>query len=337
MKRIYQLSIILLLCIVSTQTAAAQESLRDRLAKKQQQSQPQGAKTPEMTVRAQMFNDEQTQDMSNATWMREIYRFVDISKGRNAALVYPTQPIGNRMSLYTMIFKLMAQDKLTVYEYMTAREVFTDEYKVDFKTVLEKLNIPIQQQGTGYVYNEYDIPANDVMGYYVKEGWYFDNTTGTMDVKIIAICPVLTFYDDYGIGGERAPQFWIPYENIRPYAANMPIMVSEKNNVLNNSIDDFFRLRMYEGEIYKTGNMANKVLTEIYKTPEELEAAREKIESELIEFDKRLWVTNDSSYLKSDIEKGIKPKNKNKTKRDQPKGAKGSGGSGAKYSARDRR
>lgn len=335
MKRITQLSIILLLCLTATHTAHAQESLRDRLAKKQQQNQQQGSKTPELTVRAQMQNAEQTQDMDNANWMREIYRFIDINEGRNAALIYPTQPIGDRMSLYTMIFKLMAQDKLTAYEYQTNREIFTDEYKVDFKDVLEKLNIPIQQQGTGYVYNDYDIPANDIIGYYIKEGWYFDNTTASMDVKIIAICPVLNLYDDYGIGANRFPQFWIPYENIRPYAAHMPIMVSEKNNVMNNTLDDFFRSRMYEGEIYKTGNMANKILSEQYKTPEELKAAQDRIEEELQQFGKQLWVTNDSTYLKSDMEKGIKPK-KNKTKRDQPKASK-NGGDGAKYSARDRR
>lgn len=309
-------------------------SLRDRLARKQNQSQnQQGIKVPQLSVRAEMKNTQQTQNLSNATWIRDVYRFVDVENGINGALKYPVQPVEDRMNLYTMIFKLMASGDLTAYDYLDGREVFTDEYKVDFKDVLERLNIPVLQEGLSFSYNDYDIPSNDVIGYYVKEAWYFDNTTSEMDVKTVAICPVLVPVDDYGIGANRQPQFWIPYENIRPYAARMPIMVSDMNNVMNKTVDDFFRLRLYDGEIYKIGNMTNKVLAEQYQNPEELKAAQERIEEELELFKNKLWVTNDSLYVKSDPEKGIKTK-KTKTKRDKPQG---SSGGDAKYSARDRR
>ena len=337
MKKIYQTLVILILFWgigISLYAQNQEGSLRDRLSRKQNQSQDQsGVKVPKLSVRAEMKNAQQTQDLSNATWVRDVYRFVDVEKGVNGALKYPVQPVGDRMNLYTMVFKLMASGNLTAYDYLDGREVFTDEYKVNFKDVLERLNIPIQQDGQAFSYNDYDIPSNDVVGYYVKEAWYFDHTTSTVDVKIVAICPVLALVDDYGIGANRQPQFWIPYENIRPYAARMPIMVSEKNNVMSKTVDDFFRLRLFDGEIYKVGNMSNKVLAEEYKTPEDLKAAQERIEAELKLFDKNLWVTNDSTYLRSDLEKGVKTKKK-KNKRDTPSG---NSSGGAKYSARDRR
>ena len=79
------------------------ESLRDRIAKRQQQQQGNtqqnnGPKVPQLSVRAEMMNDTQTQDLSNATWIREVYRFLDLTKGKNAALYYPVQPIGNQMN-----------------------------------------------------------------------------------------------------------------------------------------------------------------------------------------------------------------------------------------------
>lgn len=337
MKKIYRLGLVLVLALGALQVQAQTESLRDRLAKRKQQQEQTQSNLPKVSVRTQMANAEQTQNVSNASWMREIYRYLDITEGRNAALSYPVQPLGDRMNLYTMIFKLMAAGNLTAYDYLDGREIFTDEYKVNFQDVLERLNIPIQQEGTSFSYNDYDIPSNDIIGYYLKEAWYFDRTGAVNDVKIVAICPVLRLVDDYGIGADRQPQFWIPYENLRPYAVRLPVMVSDMNNVVAKTVDDFFRMRLYDGEIYKTGNMANKILAEIYKTPEELKAAQERIEAELTAFNKQLWVTNDSSYIKSDSEKGIKKTKKINTKRDTPKGGKDSKGGGAKYSARDRR
>lgn len=299
-------------CILPAQN----QSLRDRLSKKQQKEQQQDSTTLKKSVRAKMFEAEQAQNMDNTNWMREIYRFIDINKGNNAALIYPIQPEGKNMNLYTMIFKLMAQGKLTAYEYMDGRELFTDEYKVNFKDVLEKLNIPIQQDGISFSFNDYDIPSNDIIGYYIKEGWYFDNASSMLKVKTIAICPVLTLYDDYGIGANRLPQFWVPYDNIRPYAMAMPVRVSEKNNAMNHTLDDFFAMRLYEGEIYKVGNMSNKILAEEYKTPDELKVAQERIENELKQFEKHLWIATDSTAVKSNSQKLKKEK---KHKRDKDK------------------
>lgn len=325
-----------ILCFAGTIQAQEQSgSLRERIANRQvqQQQSAQGVNVPQLSVRAEMANQAQAQDLSHATWIREVFREVDLKKGRNGALLYPVQPSGNRMNLYTMIFKLMGEGKLTGYNF-TRGENQEENTKEDFKDVLERLEIPFKQNGNIFTYDEFSIPSNEVQKYYVKEAWYFDQSNSVLDVKVIAICPVIMreeFFDDFNIGGQALPQpqFWIPYEQIRPYAARMPVMVSDKNNVMNKTIDDFFRLRLYEGDIYKTTNMENKFMAEIYKTPEELEAGRQKIEKELRQFDQQLWVINDSTKLQTD------GKNENKkVKKSKPQK---SSSSGAAYSARDRR
>jgi gliding motility associated protien GldN len=323
--------IILSVCLGFTLQLQAQQdtSLRERLAKRQQAQEQQTAGVPQLSVRAAQMNQELTQDLSNATWIREVYRYLDLNKGTNAALYNPVQPIGDRMNLYTMIFKLMANGNLTGYKYLDGREVFTSEFREDFKDVLERLEIPFQQNGNIFTVNEYDIPSNEVQGYYIKEVWYFDQKQSVVDTKIIAICPVVFRQDDFGIGAERYPQFWIPYEDIRPYAARMPIMTSDKNNIMDKTIDDFFRLHLFDGEIYKTTNMENKILAEKYKTPEALKQAQEEIEGELRTFDQRLWITNDSTY--------IKPGENNKKGNKGDKKVKQDKSSSVVYSARDRR
>jgi gliding motility associated protien GldN len=349
MKKIFQI-IAVIVCSLSLATAIhAQEqteSLRDRLARKQQQQQggnqqDNGPKVPQLSVRAEMMNETQTQDLSNATLIREVYRFLDLTKGKNAALYYPVQPIGDQMNFYTMIFKLMGNGNLVAYDWNNGTDLFVDKLKVNFGDVLERLEIPFQKSGNTYTYDEFSIPSNEALGYYIKEAWYFDQSNSVIGIKTVAICPVL-FRQQYLDGidfdaamaqGLREPQFWIPYENIRPYAARMPVMASDKNNVMNKTIDDYFRMRLYEGEIFKTTNMENKFLNQIYTTPEALKEAQTKIEGELHDFDKGLWVLNDSiNAIQSGNNKNSKKNNK------VPKASKTKKSSSAvTYSARDRR
>lgn len=342
MKKIFQITTILISCLCLAQLSYGQEqaeSLRDRLAKKQVQQQggQQTITVPQLTVRAQKMNETQTRDLSSATWVREVYRFLDLTKGKNAALYYPVQPIGDKMNFFTMIFKLMGDGNLTAYDFDIQQEVFTDEKKVNFKDVLDRLEIPFQQNGTVFSYDEFSIPSNEVLGYYIKEAWYFDQSNSMIGVKTVAVCPIV-FREEYMDGIEvssvpasRQPLFWIPYENVRPYAARIPIMTSNLNNVENKTIDDYFRLRLYDGEIYKTTNMENKVLGEIYKTPEELKQAQEQIEKELVGFEKNLWVVNDS--INSENRAKIDTK-----KRKAPQASKSkNSSSSATFSARDRR
>lgn len=350
MKKILTITYFLLCCFSFAQLANAQEqteSLRDRLARRQQQQQgvQDGANVPSLSVRAEMMNEGQSQDLSNATWIRGIYRFLDLKKGANGALLYPEQPVGNRMNLFTMIFKLMGNGSLVGYDFNNGQDIFAEQMKIDFKNILENLEIPFQQNGNIFIYDEYSIPSNEALGYYIKEEWYFDQSNSVLGVKVTAICPIL-FRQDYSIMSlegvdmmaERYPQFWIKYDDLRPYAARMPVMTSDLNNVMNKTVDDFFRMRLYEGEIYKTTNMENKVLIEKYKTPEALKEAQEKIEGELKQFEKNLWVSGDSI---NDVNaKNTKNSKNNKTKTKTPKASKPKGsssGGSATYSARDRR
>lgn len=328
-------------CVLFSSSALAQDSLRDRIARRQQQDQNQqnpNKSLPQLSVRAQMKNENNTQSLENATWIREVYRFVDLTEGANAALYYPVTPIEDRMNLYTLIFKLMANGELAAYDFNENEPIFTDKFLVAPKDMFERLEITFTEELGAMSYDEFSIPSNEVLGYYIKEAWYFDQSNSVLDVKTVAICPVLfrNALDGYDIefsasAATRVPQFWIPYENIRPYAARMPIMTSDINNAMTKTIDDYFRLRLYTGEIYKTTNMENKLLIEKYKTEEEVKKAQEEIEDQLRSFEEGLWVISDSTKVSDGA-----PVNRKINKRDQPKGSSNNSGN-AKNSARERR
>lgn len=55
------------------------------------------------------------------------------------------------------------------------------------------------------------------------------------------------------------------------------------------SLDDYFVMRQYEGEIYKTSNLRNMPLSEYCETDSALQAERARIEKQLIDFQNGLW------------------------------------------------
>lgn len=295
MKRLF-LTITIGLCgllITQALSAQEQESLRERLARRQNQQNNSGK--PPLTVRAQIMNESQTQEIDNAPWVREIYRFIDLEKEKNATLYYPVTPIGDRMNLFTLIFRHLQNGDITVYKYkLDGGEVFTEDNRETFKDVLEGFEIMYRQENGKYIVEDVDIPSNEVLGYYVKEAWYFDKNNSIVDIKTLAISPVIIRQDDFGVDRTRYPMFWIPYENIRPYASRMPIMVSSLNNATTMTINDFFTKHLFEGSIEKTTNVRNLTLAQQYPDEAKRKEAQQKIEEQLKQFNANLWVYNDS-------------------------------------------
>lgn len=326
MKQYILRSTFLMLLCSLTLSGFAQESLRDRMM---QQDQKQNNTTgTTMSVRALQSSRTSNDALDNAKWSRIIYRYLDLNNEKNAALYYPEMPEEGRMNLFTLIFKLLAEDKINAYEYLDGREVFTDRYKLDFTEFLERFSVYYSETPEGIVVEDVDIPSNEVLGYFVKEAYYFETGTSNHGVKTLAICPVIDRQDDYNAGSVRYPLFWVPYEEIMPYALRMPIITSDLNNTLSGTIDDFFRKRNYEGEIYKTGNARNLALSQQANSPEELQAEQDKIELQLINFENNLWKEKTDSTAV--VQKGRKKKVK------VAKSASSSSSSGSN-SMRDRR
>lgn len=306
MKRLPYILLALLVASLSATTLQAQETQRrsPQLTRGEDRKKAEAEKEsglPELTVRAQNRNEQLTQEIGRARWMRVIYREVDLTKEQNAPLYYPTTPINGMMNLFTSIFKLVTEGKLTVYEYVGDYELFDDNHKLPLKDMLDKFHIlydEIPAKGSEpahYVINESDIPSNDVKTFYVKEAWYFDQNNSVFDVKTLAICPILTDNAEYG--EQKMPMFWLPYEEIRPYISNSYIMTSNINNAKTFTIDDYFRRRMFDGEIIKTENLMNIALQAYCPTPDSMKREQDRIEKQLATFEESLWFKPDSTLL----------------------------------------
>lgn len=319
MKRFYYILALVSALFVSGSMHAQEET--DGNAQQQERRTPRASRgerevkkengIPELTVRAQDMNERLTQEIGNAPWMRVIYRELDLTKEENAPLYYPVRPMNGQMNLFSVIFQLLSENKLKAYEYLDGYEVFDNAHQVNFKDMLDRFYILYETvEGRAgdeptYVINESDVPSEEVRSYYVKEAWYFDQNNSVFDVKTLAICPILTSTGD--MGETTMPMFWLPYENIRPYINSAYIMTSNMNNAMTFTMDDYFRRRMFKGEIIKTLNLMNQPLKAYCPTPDSLQNEQKRIEGQLTAFDKSLWLQPDTAQLAVDA-KGKKTK-----------------------------
>jgi len=288
MKSFYYFAILFVVCML------AQDALTQTRTRRTAEEESNNAiALPELSVRAKAKNESQTVNVDNMVWLRVLYREIDLKKEANAPLYYPTEPIGDRMNLFTLIFKLLIDKKLTAYEYLDGREIFTDQYKLDIEKWLKDKHFVHKKTGTGatavFKVDDIDIPSNEVSAYMIKEANYFDQATGTFGTEIIAICPMQDWEGDYG-ENNRIPLCWIPYENLRPYISRSLIMTSNYNNALTYTTDDFFQLKMYKGDIIKTVNMMNYTMAQQFPDSAKLKHAQDSIEKQLKDFEKQLWI-----------------------------------------------
>ncbi len=249
-----------------------------------------------VTQRMQAHYEDRATSDSEMQWMRVMYRQLDLKKDENAALYYPDEPVEDQENLFRIIMRHMASGNLTGYEYLDGREVFSDNYKVKMADVLDRFHI-LHTQAKGsteknprFTIEDADVPASEVLSYYIIERWEFDKRSNRMRTRIEALCPVLHRDGDFGAEAIRYPMFWVRYADLRPYLSTQNIFTNDDNNLATCTYDDYFQLGLYKGEIYKTRNLKNKSLMQLYPDPDALAHAQDSIQRRLETFEDKLWV-----------------------------------------------
>lgn len=252
--------------------------------------------TPGVTDRMQQrYATQETAD-ADKQWMRVIYRDLKLDNNKNMPLYYPEEIVDGQENLFRIIMRLVAANQIPVYEYLDGKEVFTDEYRVKVADMLSRfhvLNTPAKgstEKNPKFTIEESDVPANEVLSYYIIEKWEFDSRSNKTHRTVEAICPVLHRSDDFGGEPVRYPMFWVRMDQLRPYLAQQYIFVDDNNNLPRYTYADYFSRNMYDGDIYKTRNLANKSMMQLYPDPDDRQRAQDSIQNRLEQFDKGLWV-----------------------------------------------
>ena len=251
--------------------------------------------TATITDRQQSFYEVKEPSDADLQWMKVIYREVHINKGKNAALFYPELPNEDGESLYFIIMRLLCKNQIKAYEYTD--EILNDDHLVDKDQLFYNYSIDVveakgsTEKNRIYEFEDADIRSNQVLSYYIIEKWEFDTRSNQMKARVEALCPVMHREDDWSGEVKRYPMFWVKLNDIRPYLAQQYVFTDDDNNLPRYSIDDFFKLNMYTGEIIKTKNLRNLSLRQMYPDNEvAYKNAQDSIEQRLTRFNQNLWV-----------------------------------------------
>lgn len=250
---------------------------------------------------------------NNIKWSRQVYREVFFSDSlgvirSNSHLKYPDEPVTSyvveggirklvcKQNLFWLIFKLATTHKIPTYQsndYQTFTE--NDLIKSD-ETLLANLKYEKSANGKLVVEDKYTRSLNTkILGYMLKENYYFDAEVSELRSQVIAIAPLI---ESGTMGGDRdyTIPFWVTYESIVPWLMNYTMMVSENNTADVISFDTYFRKRMFKGNIVKIENPLNYTLAKECQEccPQDIQACIKRkqgeLEKQIINFDeKQLW------------------------------------------------
>ena len=291
--------LIALVALAGAATAVAQDSsssssiVRRRAGDRDRNASRQA---PGVTDRMQQFYSKSSANDADLMWMRVIYRDLEMDNPKNAALYYPEDVVDGQENLFRIIMRLLADNAIPAYEYLDGKEIFTGQYRLKVSDMLERFHVlysPAKgstEKNPRFVIEESDVPANEIRSYYILERWEFDAKTNKTRRLVEAICPVLHRADEFGVDAVRYPMFWVKLDAIRPYLAQQYIFIDDDNNLPRYTYDDFFTMAMYDGDIYKTRNLTNRSMMQMFPDPDDRKRAQDSIQNRLESFDKNLWV-----------------------------------------------
>ena len=294
------LVIVAALMVALSSVAQSEVSVRKRGERVKKKTEENAA--TQVTERMQSFYEQKEPHDADLAWMREIYRQIDLTQPDNAALYFPEDVIDGQENLFRLMLRLVINGEIPAYEYLDGREIFTDKYKINVRDMLDRFGI-YYTEGKGsteknpkFVIEEADVPTTQVLNYYIIEKWEFDRRSNDMKMRVVAICPVLNRSSDFG-GDARYPMFWVKFDALRPYLAQQYVFISDDNNLPQYSLDDYFNMEMYKGDIYKTKNLRNLSLVQMFPDPDDLKRAQDSIDTRLRNIDKNLWVPTREEFL----------------------------------------
>lgn len=228
-------------------------------------------------------------------WSQKLWRIIDLREKINLPLYFPTAEIDGRMNLISLLLSGIENGQLTPYDasldddfkvpmsYEQVKAAFgaeaTTEERINFDTGETEL---IQIQG--------EIRPNDIKQYMVKEEWYFDKQTSTLNVRIIGICPIREFVrpGDDPTNIQRQLLFWVYYPEARPLLSTN-LVLNPYNTAQQMSFDDLFIKRVFNSYIIAEENVFNNRRISAYLTGKNAMLESKRIEEKIFNYEQDLW------------------------------------------------
>jgi gliding motility associated protien GldN len=217
-------------------------------------------------------------------WEKRIWRVIDIREKMNLPFAYPERPF------FSILMDAAINSEITVYSTeddkfsasLTPDEVASMGATIDTVITFDPETYEEQLQ---VVRN--DINPEDVKRFRLKEVWFFDEETSTMQVRILGIAPLVDKTDENGNFLYEKPMFWVYYPEAREILSRERVF-NIGNDASPITWEDLLEMRFFASYIYKESNVRDRRLQD-YLTGIDLLLEADKIKQEIFNFEHDLW------------------------------------------------
>jgi len=217
-------------------------------------------------------------------WEKRIWRVIDIREKMNLPFAYPERPF------FSILMDAATDGEITVYgteddkfsNALTADEVGSMGATVDTVITFDPETYEEQIQ---IVRNE--LNPEDVKRFRLKEVWFFDEESSTMQVRLLGIAPLIDVKDDNGNFRYEQPMFWVYYPEVRESLARERAF-NFNNDASPMTWEDIFEMRFFASYIYKESNEKDQRLQD-YLSGVDLLLEADKIKQKIFNFEHDLW------------------------------------------------
>ncbi|TNF45933.1 MAG: gliding motility protein GldN [Bacteroidetes bacterium] len=133
--------------------------------------------------------------------------------------------------------------------------------------------------------------SKDIVQYRIKEDWFFDKERSLLDVRILAIAPVVYKMEETPSGQKSITGmeelFWLYFPHCR-FVFNNYFVYNDKNDAQWMSFDDLFWKRRFSSTIYKASNVYDRKV-DSFRTGVDALMESEKIKEEIRTIEHDVW------------------------------------------------
>ncbi|MCK6690561.1 MAG: gliding motility protein GldN, partial [Thermoanaerobaculia bacterium] len=192
---------------------------------------------------------------SDIFWEKRVWRIIDVREKMNLPFAYPEAPF----------FKILsdAASKGEMPVYSVDDDKFTKRLSTDdVLSMLSKTDTIVTFDPETYeekvqiVRN--DINWADVKRFRLKEIWFFDKETSTLQVRILGIAPLIDVKDSEGNFRYEKAMFWVYYPQARELFARNRVFTMGGNTNATISWEDLFEMRYFASFIIKESNVYDR-------------------------------------------------------------------------------